>query len=175
MIQQNLKQMLCVQVSSVNGQDQLTLKQSVLHPTITTSWDAFAGKLKLFSPSGITVPHTDFVSAIKDVVYTNSSTNPSGIVKFPLPWTSQLPSVDRSLLSSYFWDYRTNAKNSKKRLIIMALRGYLATILWVRQQNIRGTSSRCRMDLRKRRAETEGVWKWVTGPAIDRVVFGMVL
>jgi hypothetical protein len=48
---------MCVQVSSgyVNGQDQLTLNP-VLHPTIRTSWDALAGKLKLFSPSGITVP-----------------------------------------------------------------------------------------------------------------------
>ena len=58
-----------IQVSSgyVNGQDLLTLANPTAHPTIITSWDAAAGKLKLYSPTGIKIPYIDFVSAIKDL------------------------------------------------------------------------------------------------------------
>lgn len=75
-----------IQISSgyVSGQDLLSLSNANLHPKITTSWDATAGKLKLFSPTGIKTAYTDFVAAIKDVVFKNSSTVPSGIRNFSI-------------------------------------------------------------------------------------------
>jgi hypothetical protein len=40
--------------------------------------ECFRRKLTLSSPTGVLVTYANFVAAIKDVVFSNSSTNPSG-------------------------------------------------------------------------------------------------
>ena len=75
-----------IQISSgyVNGQDQLSLTNLSLHPTIITSWDSSSGKLKLYSPTGNPVLYTEFIDAIKDVEFSNSTASPSGSRSFSI-------------------------------------------------------------------------------------------
>jgi hypothetical protein len=73
-----------IQISSgyLNGQDQLTLTNQISHPSIKSQWNVSEGKLTLSSPTGVLVTYANFVAAIKDVVFSNSSTNPSGVRNF---------------------------------------------------------------------------------------------
>lgn len=68
-------QAVYIQISSgySNGFDKLELANPTLHPSIITSWDITAGKLKLSSPTGVDILYSDFESAIKDVTFSNSS------------------------------------------------------------------------------------------------------
>lgn len=69
-----------IQISSgyIIGQDQLTLNNASLHPSINTiPFDPNTGILKLISANGNKVSSTDFEAAIKDVQFVNSSPTPS--------------------------------------------------------------------------------------------------
>ena len=72
-----------IQISSgyVNGQDILTL--TGIHPNITSSWDQAAGKLTL---TGVTSQPTypEIIAAVKDIVFQNNATNPSGTRTFSI-------------------------------------------------------------------------------------------
>ncbi|MBC7847347.1 MAG: T9SS type B sorting domain-containing protein [Flavobacterium sp.] len=158
-----------IQISSgyINGQDQLILTNPTTHPTITTSWDAAAGKLKLYSPSGIKISYTDFVSAIKDVEFTNSSTSPSGIRNFSinLGQANYLPST------GHYYQYIpnigitwANAKTAAETSTYYGLKGYLATLLTLEEAKLSGEQASGAGWIGGSDAAVEGEWRWVTGP-----------
>ncbi len=158
-----------IQISSgyVNGQDQLTLANPTAHPSITTSWDSTAGKLKLFSPTGIEIPYTDFVAAIQDVEFSNSSSNPSGTRNFSITigQANYLPST------GHYYQYIpnigitwTNAKTAAEALNYYGLKGYLATIMAADEAQISGEQAQGAGWIGGSDSVTEGEWRWVTGP-----------
>lgn len=164
-----------IQISSgyINGQDQLTLVNPTAHPNIKTSWDATAGKLKLHNPAGIKILYTDFVAAIKDVEFSNSSSTPSGIRNFSITigQANYLPLTDHYYqfipsLAITWTDAKIAAENSN----YYGLKGYLATILSAEEAQISSEQASGAGWIGGSDADMEGTWKWVTGPEAGTIM-----
>lgn len=163
-----------IQISSgySSGFDKLELSNPTSHPSIITSWDVTAGKLKLSSPTGIDVLYSDFVAAIKDVIFSNSSITASGTKTFSITigQANYLPSTQHYyLFISNVGITWTNAKLAAEASTYYGLKGYLATILAADEAQLIGEQASGTGWIGGSDAEMEGIWKWVTGPEAGTV------
>lgn len=161
-----------IQISSgyVNGQDILAL--TGLHPTITSIWDPTTAKLKLYSSIPVQVTYADFVAAIKDVEFKNSSAAPSGTRNFSISigQANYLPS------NRHYYEYVsspgiswTNAKNAAALKNYYGLQGYLATITAADEAQLCGAQASGNGWIGGSDIQAQGVWKWMTGPEIGTI------
>jgi gliding motility-associated-like protein len=158
-----------VQISSgyISGLDLLTLTGS--HPTVSSTWISSEGKLKLYSTTGNKIPYPDFEAAIADVKFSNSSASPSGNRTFSISLGSGLLSyLPRN---KHFYEYIPNlgitwtaAKAAAETRTYYGLQGYLATLTAADEAQLAGAQAPGAGWIGGSDAETEGVWKWVTGP-----------
>jgi gliding motility-associated-like protein len=147
-------------------QDLLTLTGS--HSGISSNWDIATGRLKLTSstPEEL-VTYVDFIKAIKDVVYTNSSNQPTGNRKFSISTDklSYLPSNQHfyEFVPSIGIDWR-DAKDLANAKTYHGLKGYLVTILSAEENQLAGTQQSGTGWIGGSDTEEEAAWKWMTGP-----------
>lgn len=144
--------------------DELQLQGS--HPTISSSWNADDGKLKLEAISS-TALYTEFIAAIKKVVYYNNSDNPTGKRNFSIT----VGSANYLPLTGHYYEYVpalgitwTAAKAAAEARNYFGLKGYLATLISLEEANLVGKQTTGAGWIGGSDAETEGTWKWVTGP-----------
>ncbi|MCK0192373.1 C-type lectin domain-containing protein [Arenibacter sp. F20364] len=156
-------ELVIIQISSgyVTGEDLLTLTGA--HPTITPSWSAVEGKLLLTGPATLTA----FESAISDVAYSSSASNPSGTRQFSitvgnanfLPTTGHYYEYVDDL--GITWTAANAAANSRT---FYGLQGYLATLTSQEEAEFSGSQALGVGWIGGSDAASEGVWLWVTGP-----------
>lgn len=156
---------LYIQISTgyVNGEDILTLSGS--HPNITSNWSNQEGKLTLNSNGSAT--YTDFINAMKEVLFQSSNPSPKGERLFSitvgnanyLPLTNHYYKFVSDIGISWS-DAKITAENSN----YYGLQGYLATITGSEEAQICGEQSQGAGWIGGTDEETEGEWKWATGP-----------
>lgn len=160
-----------IQISSgyVNGQDLLLLTGN--HPTITSSWNALTGKLTLTGVSGQPT-YVNLVAAIKDVEYSSSPANPSGVRTFSITvgQANYLPS------NGHYYQYIsnigitwTNAKIAAEASFYYGLQGYLATISSSDEAQLSGEQAAGAGWIGGSDQQVDGVWRWMTGPEAGTV------
>ena len=158
-----------IQISSgyAAGSDKLRLLNPSSHPNITESWDVTAGKLTLASITGIDILYTDIVAIVKNIVFSNSSATASGTKTFSITigQANYLPST------GHFYQFIpkigikwTEAKAAAENSIYYGLKGYLATISAADEAKLSGEQASGAGWIGGSDAETENIWKWVTGP-----------
>ncbi|MFZ2284141.1 MAG: T9SS type B sorting domain-containing protein, partial [Lutibacter sp.] len=144
------------------------------HPNITATWSASEGKLTLKSSSAAAATYVDIIAAVNDVVFESSSPTVSGEKKFSFTIgdANYLPST------GHFYEYVeatgitwTIAKTDAASRTYFGLKGYLATITSAEEAKLSGEQAAGAGWIGGSDAETEGTWKWVTGPETGKTFY----
>ena len=158
---------LHIQISTgyVPSEDQLILIGN--HPNIVDSWNVNEGKLSLSGVGGANVSYVNLIAAVKDVVFQSSSLNviDDKFFSFNIGDANYLPSTN------HYYEYISDvgvtwleAKSKAELRTYFGLQGYLTTITTEDESQLVGEQSQGTGWIGASDEESEGVWKWVTGP-----------
>ncbi|RSK39353.1 T9SS type B sorting domain-containing protein [Mangrovimonas spongiae] len=158
---------LYIQISTGYQVGSDVLELTGAHPNIQTSWDANQGKLTLTGIAGNEVAYTDLIAAVYDVVFESTTID----LEFEKSFSFTIGEANYLPSTGHYYEYVADvgvswddAKVLAENRTYYGLQGYLVTILSEDEAQLSGEQAAGTGWIGGSDAETEGEWKWVTGP-----------